>query len=75
MEDEIYTYYTDMPTSIRSFVISHGNSSYTIMLNARIGYDQQLSAYNHELHHILNGDYNKSDSVDLIESTAHGISN
>lgn len=72
MEDEIYTYYMDMPPSIRSFVISHGNSSYTIMLNARICYEQQLLAYQHELNHIINGDYIKFNSVDLMELAAHG---
>lgn len=72
MDDEIFTYYMNMPTSIRSFVVSHGNATYTIMINSRICHEQQLSAYQHELKHILNGDYNKYDSVDQIELTAHG---
>lgn len=50
-------------------------SIYIIMINARIGYEQQLSAYQHKLNHILNGDCEKCDSVDLIELAAHDIKN
>lgn len=71
MEDEIYTYYVNMPTTIRSFVISNNDMSFTIMINARISSEQQLRAYKHELSHIQNGDYDKCCSVDLIEFYAH----
>lgn len=72
MEEGIFTYYVDMPTTIRSFVVYNNDMSFTIMINAKIGRDQQLKAYRHELEHIRNGDYDKKCSVDLIELTAHG---
>lgn len=74
MEDGIYTYYVDMPTTVRSFVVSNDDMCFTIMINARMGSDQQMVAYMHEIEHIKNGDYDKHCSVDLIELAAHGIS-
>ena len=71
MENEIFTYYANMPTTIHSFVISNNDMSFTIMINARISSEQQLRAYKHELNHIKNGDYDKSCSADLIELYAH----
>ncbi len=74
MDDEIYTYYIDMPTTVRSFVVSNDDMCFTIMINARMGSDQQMIAYMHEIEHIKSGDYDKHCSVDLIELAAHRIS-
>lgn len=71
MEEGIFTYYINMPTTIRSFVVSNNDMSFTIMINARLGSDQQLAAYMHEIYHIKNGDYDKHCSADLIELFAH----
>lgn len=71
MEEGIFTYYADMPTTIRSFVVSNSDMTFTIMINARIGSEQQLKAYNHEMEHIRNGDYDRHCTVDLIELMAH----
>ncbi|WP_300773321.1 hypothetical protein [uncultured Acetatifactor sp.] len=73
MEDDIYTYYVDLPCTIRSFVVSNADMTFTIILNAKIGRDQQLQAYRHEINHIRNGDYDKKSSVDLVELAAHEI--
>lgn len=73
MEEEIYTYYVDLPTTIRSFVVSNSDMSFTIMINAKMGKEQQLLAYRHEINHIKNGDYDRNGSVDLIEQMAHSL--
>ncbi len=73
MEETIFTYYVDLPTTIRSFVVSNNDMSFTILINSRMGNDQQLLAYIHEMEHIKNGDYDKCCSADLIELVAHGI--
>lgn len=73
MEENIYTYYIDMPTTIKSFVVSNNDMSFTIMINAKMGKEQQLLAYEHEINHIRNGDYEKQCSVDTIEFTAHRV--
>lgn len=72
MEEGIFTYYADMPTTIRSFVVSNEDMSFTIIINAKIGRNQQIRAYKHEIDHIRNGDYDKQASADLIELFAHG---
>lgn len=73
MEEDIFTYCVDLPTTIRSFVVSNKDMSFTILINARMGSEQQLLAYLHEMEHIKNGDYDKHCSVDVIELAAHGI--
>lgn len=73
MEEGIFTYYVDLPTTIRSFVVSNNDMSFTILINSRMGSNQQLLAYIHEMEHIKNGDYDKRCSADLIELAAHGI--
>lgn len=42
MEEGIFTYYIDLPTTIHSFVVSNNDMSFTILINAKIGSDQQL---------------------------------
>lgn len=73
MDDGIFTYYVDMPTTIRSFVVSNNDMSFTIIINAKMGKEQQLLAYEHEINHIKNGDYDKNCSANLIELVAHGL--
>ena len=69
--DNIYVVYADMPVSVRSYVVVNADESYTIVINSRLSYEQNLVSYNHELYHILNGDYEKGCSADLIEISAH----
>ena len=71
MED-IFVNYTEMPTTVRSFVIVNSDSTYTIILNSKLSHEQNIISYWHEIDHIRNGDYEKKCSVDLIEITAHG---
>ena len=71
MNENIFTHYADMPTTIKSFVVYNEDMSFTIIINSKIGKHQQLLAYQHEISHIRNGDYYKGGSVDAIESYAH----
>lgn len=66
------TYLLDMPTSIKAFVKSNHDGSYTIIINARLSDEEQKKAYLHELRHIENGDFERKCSADLIEFYAHG---
>lgn len=72
MED-INTVFADMPTTIRSYVVSNKDGSYTIILNSRLSREQHMRSYFHERNHIANGDYEKKGNVDLIEVMAHAI--
>lgn len=71
MDDGIFTYLMDMPTSIKSFVVANNDMSFTIVINSKICHEQQLMAYQHEISHIKNGDFESKNSVDSIEMIAH----
>ena len=72
MED-IIVRYMDLPTTIRSFVVANKDMTYTIILNSKLSREQNLFSYQHELDHILKGDYEKKCSADLIEINAHAM--
>lgn len=63
--------YTEMPATVRSFVIVNSDSTYTIILNSKLSHEQNIISYWHEIDHIRNGDYDKKCSSDLIEIVAH----
>lgn len=61
----------DMPESIRALTIRDPENDYNIYLNCRLSQERLLQAYMHELQHIRSGDFDSSESVDLIEIYAH----
>lgn len=67
--------YCDLPTTVHSFVRANPDDTYTIVINARLSNDARLEAYNHELEHIKNGDfdYDINSDVDQIELQAHAL--
>lgn len=69
--NDINVLYANMPPTIRSYVVSNADMSYTIVLNGRLTREQNLISYKHELEHISNGDYDKKCSIDIIEINAH----
>lgn len=70
--DNVFVNLTELPTTVRSFVVAHADETYTIVLNSRLSHEQNLISYRHELNHIRNGDYEKKCAVDMIEVIAHG---
>lgn len=70
MSETITTSFADMPTSIRSYVIK-GLDDYCIVINSKLSYEMRLKAYQHELDHIYNGDFERKTDIDLIEIRAH----
>lgn len=70
MED-IIVRLADLPTTIASFVVVNADASYTIILNSRLSHERLILAYQHELRHLKNGDYDKQCTVDMIEIFAH----
>lgn len=73
MTPDVNTILLSLPGTIAGYTIANADTSYTIVLNARLNYERQLKAYHHEMEHIKNGDYDKKCSVDLIEGYAHSI--
>ena len=69
--EEINVVYADMPTRIHSYVVANADASYTIILNSKLSHEQHMISYNHEVEHIIKGDYDRKCSADLIEIVAH----
>ena len=63
--------FVNLPTKVRAYTIRDEECDFNIYINARISNDQQLAAYDHEIKHIKNGDFNKEMPVGLIEIHAH----
>jgi len=61
----------NLPTTISAYVASNPDATYTIFLNSRLTWERRMQAYQHELEHIKNGDYERRSS-DMIEMHAHG---
>ena len=69
--DDINVKFLQLPTTVRAYVVSNSDMTYTIVLNSALSREQNIIYYAHELDHIRNGDYEKKCSADLIEFYAH----
>ena len=63
--------YKDMPTTVRSLV-KEKDGYHTIIINARLAYEEQIKCYIHEVKHIKRQDFFAND-LQLIEMEAHGL--
>lgn len=65
----------DFGNSIPAAVTANDDGSYSIFINARISYENRIQAYQHELRHILNHDFDTNDinnaTVNEIELSTH----
>lgn len=72
MTPDVNVHFMDMPATIPAFVKSNSDGSYSVILNSRLTQERLLEAYQHELHHITCGDYDRKCNADFIELYAHG---
>ena len=70
LEEEIRTVIAKMPATIRAYVVLK-DGHYTVIINDQLSPVAKMRAYRHEVNHIMNGDFERSCSVDLIEIRAH----
>lgn len=68
--DDVFVQILDLPTTTKEAVTYNEDGSYTIFINARMSFDNQVQAYDHALRHIKNNDFGKDD-VQTIEYIAH----
>lgn len=64
--------YLDLPGTIKAVSTKNEDDSYTVILNSKLNYEQNVSSYNHEISHIDNNDFVK-ECVNDIECQAHEI--
>lgn len=60
-----------MDMTVNEVVTENEDGSYTIFINSRLNYEQQMKAYLHAMKHITGNDFQKDD-VQSIEYLAHG---
>lgn len=70
MTPDVNVVLLDFPTPGNEMVFENEDNSFTIMINARLSYDEQLKAYRHAMRHIENDDFQK-ENVQTIEAAAH----
>ena len=58
------------PAGFHGMVVKNDDGFYTILLDPNDTYERRLQTVRHELEHILNDDFSKSD-IQLIEAEAH----
>lgn len=69
--DYIKTQYQDLPLTIGGYTVATPDGWFTIILNQNLSHENNEKTYAHELKHILNGDFDRTDSVNLLEIWAH----
>ncbi len=68
---EIHSILAQLPNHIKAYTVANPDMSFTIVLNSALSYEQNKKSYLHEYMHIINGDYDKKCSIDVIEFNAH----
>lgn len=63
--------FRDFPNFGKEMVVLNEDGSYTVFINTRLNYEQQMKAYLHAMKHITGDDFQKDD-VQSIEYLAHG---
>lgn len=56
---DIFTYLVDLPCWMGGHCNCNPDGSYSIFINARMGYWEQVKTYHHELEHIKGNDFEK----------------
>lgn len=70
--ESVNVYYRDLPTTVRAFVV-YCDGYYTIILNSRNSYEQNIQSYWHEMSHIMRGDFSHCVDVDALEHISHRL--
>ena len=68
---DIHSVLATLPYSIKAYVVANPDMNFTIVLNDVLSFEQNRKSYLHEYAHIINGDYDRKCSVDMIEIGAH----
>lgn len=63
--------FRDFPNYGKEMVVLNEDGSYTVFINTRLNYEQQMKAYLHAMKHITGDDFQKY-NVQEIECSAHG---
>ena len=72
MVENFITVYENLPFKINGFVMyDAADDYYTIVLNSRQSFWKNKKTFEHEIGHILNGDFFKHKNVAVLETNMH----
>lgn len=66
MLDNVRTVFGDLPNYIQGFTI-YSDDYYTIYINAGMGYYGQRKTLEHELRHVVGGDFCSDKPLEVVE--------
>mgnify|MGYP006974274961 FL=1 len=72
--DNVRVELIDMPLTIyglTTYKFDDCGVFFTIFLNALLSHDKNKQTYDHEMEHIINGDFDKMVLVDMLEEERH----
>jgi hypothetical protein len=67
----IQVFLVDLPGTVRAFTVHNSDDSYTIFINAGLSHEMQCAAYDHEMQHINNHDFDYCYDVNELENERH----
>ena len=70
MTDEINTILLPLPMTIGAFTVLK-DGIYTVIVNSNLSEEARMREHGKEIYHIMNGDFQRHCSADLIEIYAH----
>ena len=67
----VQVFLVDMPAKVEGLTIKNSDDSYTVFINAGLSSIAQCRAYDHEMEHINNHDYDYIYDVNELERIRH----
>lgn len=64
---DYFIYYRNMPPKIYAFVTPNEDGTFSVYLDPRRSYRQRMNDLNHELRHIVNGDFYNGLPINSVE--------
>ena len=61
----------ELPTTVGGFVVHNQDDTYTIVLNSKLSWEDNMASYIHELKHLEENDFERSLPADVIEKLSH----
>lgn len=69
--DIIQVFFVDLPASIHGLTVKNSDDSYTILINYHLSHEAQRAAYDHEMEHINNHDFDNVYDINDLEWCRH----
>lgn len=66
--EDYWIHYMTLPPGIYAFAYANDDGTYTIVLDPRRTFDQQLDDWEHELWHIIRDDFYSDKPIEEIEN-------